>query len=108
MSALANAAEAQWHGRDWVGGRYSVCSAVGVLPLSLHYGTKAVEQFLAGAHSMDRHFFEAPLRANLPVLLGLLGVWNSSFLGYAAKAVLPCTSFPPSLPPSLPLPLPLS
>lgn len=74
---------------DWVGGRFSVCSAVGVLPLSLHYGSKVVEQFLAGAHSMDRHFFEAPLRSNLPVLLGLLGVWNSSFLKFGARAILP-------------------
>jgi glucose-6-phosphate isomerase len=75
---------------DWVGGRYSVCSAVGVLPLSLQYGMDVVKQFLAGAHNMDSHFFEAPLRSNLPVILGLLGVWNSSFLGYSARAILPC------------------
>lgn len=74
---------------DWVGGRYSVCSAVGVLPLSLQYGTAVVQDFLAGAHDMDRHFFESPLRSNLPVLLGLLGLWNSSFLGHGARAILP-------------------
>jgi glucose-6-phosphate isomerase len=74
---------------DWVGGRYSVCSAVGVLPLALQYGMDIVRDFLAGAHSMDVHFFEAPLRANLPVLMGLIGVWNSSFLGHATRAILP-------------------
>ena len=75
---------------DWVGGRYSVCSAVGVLPLALQYGMDIVRQFLAGAHNMDTHFFEAPFRSNLPVILGLLGVWNASFLGYPARAILPC------------------
>jgi glucose-6-phosphate isomerase len=74
---------------DWVGGRYSVCSAVGCLPLALHYGPEIVRQFLAGAADMDKHFFEAPLRTNLPVLLGLLGLWNSSFLGHPARALLP-------------------
>jgi len=74
---------------DWVGGRYSVCSAVGCLPLALQYGPAVVKQFLAGAADMDRHFFEAPSRANLPILLGLLGLWNSSFLGHPARAILP-------------------
>lgn len=79
---------------DWVGGRYSVCSAVGVLPLSLQYGSDIVRQFLQGAHNMDTHFFEAPLRSNLPILLGLLGVWNSTFLGHSTKAILPCNNTP--------------
>ena len=74
---------------DWVGGRYSVCSAVGVLPLSLMYGKQTVQDFLNGAHNMDAHFFEAAPRNNLPVLLGLLGVWNSSFLNHSARAILP-------------------
>lgn len=74
---------------DWVGGRFSVCSAVGVMPLALQYGFPIVEQFLAGAHDMDTHFFEAPLRSNLPVLLGLLGLWNSTFMGHSARAILP-------------------
>ncbi len=69
-----------------------MCSAVGVLPLSLQYGFPIVQQFLAGAHNMDAHFFEAPLRFNLPVLMGLVGVWNSSFLGYSTRAILPCES----------------
>lgn len=74
---------------DWVGGRYSVTSAVGILPLALQYGFDITEQFLAGAHDIDTHFLEAPLRTNLPVILGLLGVWNSSFLGHSSRALLP-------------------
>ncbi len=74
---------------DWVGGRYSVCSAVGMLPLSLHYGFKPMARFLAGARDLDRHFFEAPLEKNLPVLLGLLSLWNIDFLGFSELALLP-------------------
>ncbi|CAN8287636.1 unnamed protein product [Cochlearia groenlandica] len=74
---------------DWVGGRYSVCSAVGVLPLSLQYGFSVVEKFLKGASSIDQHFHSTPLEKNVPVLLGLLSVWNVSFLGYPARAILP-------------------
>ncbi|KAI4347645.1 hypothetical protein L6164_008437 [Bauhinia variegata] len=74
---------------DWVGGRYSVCSAVGVLPLSLQYGFSVVEKFLNGASSIDEHMHAAPFERNIPVLLGLLSVWNVSFLGYPARAILP-------------------
>ncbi|XP_060189753.1 glucose-6-phosphate isomerase, cytosolic 2B isoform X1 [Lycium barbarum] len=74
---------------DWVGGRYSVCSAVGVLPLSLQYGFSIVEKFLKGASSVDQHFHSAPFEKNIPVILGLLSVWNVSFLGYPARAILP-------------------
>lgn len=74
---------------DWVGGRYSVSSAVGLVPLALQYGFDAVEDFLAGARDIDQHFQNAPLRENLPVILGMLGVWNSSFLGYGSRALLP-------------------
>ncbi|KAJ9186596.1 hypothetical protein P3X46_002146 [Hevea brasiliensis] len=74
---------------DWVGGRYSVCSAVGVLPLSLQYGFSIVEKFLKGASSIDQHFSSASFEKNIPVLLGLLSVWNVSFLGYPARAILP-------------------
>ncbi|KAF8022832.1 hypothetical protein BT93_F0371 [Corymbia citriodora subsp. variegata] len=74
---------------DWVGGRFSVCSAVGVLPLSLQYGFPIVEKFLKGAQSIDQHFHSAPFDKNIPVLLGLLSVWNVSFLGYPARAILP-------------------
>lgn len=75
---------------DWVGGRFSVTSAVGIVPLALHYGFDVVDQFLAGAHDMDKHFFESTPRNNLPLILGLLGVWNSSFLKHSARAILPC------------------
>ncbi|QDV37901.1 glucose-6-phosphate isomerase [Tautonia plasticadhaerens] len=74
---------------DWVGGRYSVCSAVGVVPLALQYGMGHVEQFLAGAHRIDRHFLDAPMGRNIPAILGLFGVWNSTFLGRADRALLP-------------------
>ncbi|KAJ0972582.1 hypothetical protein J5N97_020541 [Dioscorea zingiberensis] len=74
---------------DWVGGRYSVCSAVGVLPLSLQYGFSVVHKFLNGAASIDDHFHSTPFEKNIPVLLGLLSVWNVSFLGYPARAILP-------------------
>ena len=74
---------------DWVGGRFSVCSAVGLLPLSIHYSYDVMNAFLKGAHSLDEHFFTAPLRDNIPLILGLLGVWNSTFLGYNCRAVLP-------------------
>ena len=58
---------------DWVIGRFSVCSAVGILPLSLQYSYGIVTEVLNGAHDMDEHFFNAPLRDNIPVLMGLLG-----------------------------------
>jgi glucose-6-phosphate isomerase len=74
---------------DWVGGRYSVCSAVGVLPLALHFGFPVVEKFLQGARNIDQHFLNTPLHKNIPVLIGLLGVWNSTFLGYGVRAILP-------------------
>ena len=74
---------------DWVGGRYSVCSAVGMLPLALQYGFETCEQFLKGAWSMDEHFATAEFEKNLPVTLGLISTWNVSFLGCDARAILP-------------------
>merc|ERR1740129_309853 len=74
---------------DWVGGRFSVCSAVGVLPLSLQYGFDTVRLMLDGAHAMDKHFTTAPPMKNLPILLGLLTVWNATVLGHETYAVLP-------------------
>ena len=73
---------------DWVGGRFSVWSAIG-LPLALTAGMDVFRAFLAGGREMDRHFLDAPLQANLPVLLALVGVWNRNFEGAAAHAVLP-------------------
>lgn len=74
---------------DWVGGRYSVCSAAGAVPISLLYGFDIFENFLEGAHSIDEHFINAPFEKNIPVLMGLLGVWNMSFLRYNTRATLP-------------------
>ncbi len=73
---------------DWVGGRYSVWSAVG-LTVALAIGSQHFDEFLAGAHAMDEHFRDAPLDENLPVLLALVGIWNRNFLGAGAHAVLP-------------------
>ena len=74
---------------DWVGGRFSVHSAVGMVPLSLQYGFPIMRQFLDGAYAMDEHFLQTPLENNLPVMLGLFGLWNSSFLGHTTRAILP-------------------
>jgi glucose-6-phosphate isomerase len=73
---------------DWVGGRYSVDSAIG-LTLMIAIGRDAFAEFLAGFHTIDEHFRTTPLAANAPVLLGLIGIWNSNVLGCATKAVLP-------------------
>lgn len=73
---------------DWVGGRYSIWSAIG-LSVMIAIGTDQFRGLLAGAHSMDDHFRTAPLERNLPVLLGLLGIWNRNFLGSQTHAVLP-------------------
>lgn len=74
---------------DWVGGRYSVSSAVGIAPLALQYGFDIVQQFLSGAHDIDEHFRTASFDSNIPVIMGLLGVWNATFLGHATRALLP-------------------
>ncbi len=73
---------------DWVGGRYSVWSSVG-LPLAIAIGMDRFEELLAGARAMDEHFQTAPLDANMPVLLGLLGIWYANFFGAETHAVLP-------------------
>jgi glucose-6-phosphate isomerase len=73
---------------EWVGGRYSLWSAVG-LPIALSVGFERFEALLAGAHAMDRHFREAPAARNLPVTLALLGIWNGNFLGAGTQAVVP-------------------
>ncbi|MGF1474675.1 MAG: glucose-6-phosphate isomerase [Geminicoccaceae bacterium] len=73
---------------DWVGGRYSLWSAIG-LPIALAVGFELFEELLDGAHRMDQHFREQPLETNLPVLMGLIGIWNRNFLGASNVAVLP-------------------
>jgi len=74
---------------DFVGGRYSVCSAAGAVPISLLYGFDLFEKFLEGANAIDNHFVSAPFHRNIPVLMGLLGVWNMSFMKYKARTTLP-------------------
>lgn len=73
---------------DWVGGRYSVDSAIGT-SLAIVFGPKVFEEFLAGFHAMDEHFRTAPFEKNVPVLMGLLNVWYVNFLGAETHAVLP-------------------
>ncbi|MBU6448618.1 MAG: glucose-6-phosphate isomerase [Rhodospirillales bacterium] len=73
---------------DWVGGRYSVWSSVG-LPVAIAIGAENFRAFLAGAREMDEHFRTAPLEQNLPVLLALVGVWHRDALCYPARAILP-------------------
>lgn len=73
---------------DWVGGRYSLWSAIG-LSIALGIGYQNFEKLLAGAHAMDEHFRTADFRENIPVLLALIGLWNTNFLGAASEAILP-------------------
>ena len=73
---------------DWVGGRYSVWSAVG-LAAACAIGMEAFEEFLSGAREVDAHFAQAPLEKNIPVLMALVGAWNANFLDCSTHAVLP-------------------
>ena len=73
---------------DWVGGRYSIWSAIG-LPLMIAIGPDNFGDFLAGGHAMDEHFRNAPFRQNLPMLLGALGVYHRNVLNYQTRAILP-------------------
>jgi glucose-6-phosphate isomerase len=73
---------------DWVGGRYSVWSAIG-LPIALYLGFDVFEQLLDGAHAMDQHFLTAPPEQNIPLTLALLGVWYNNFFGAETHAILP-------------------
>jgi glucose-6-phosphate isomerase len=88
MDAFGIAPESRFTMWDWVGGRYSLWSAVG-LSIALALGMSLFELVLQGGHDMDEHFRNAPLGRNLPVLMGLIGVWNSNFLAHDSLAVLP-------------------
>ncbi len=88
MDAFGIDSENRFDMWDWVGGRYSVWSAVG-LSLALAIGRENFERFLRGANEMDEHFRSAPIRENLPILLALVGIWNRNFLGAETHAVLP-------------------
>ncbi|HEY5658105.1 MAG TPA: glucose-6-phosphate isomerase [Myxococcota bacterium] len=82
---------------DWVGGRYSLCSAVGLVPM-LAVGPERFRALLDGFHAMDEHFRSAPFEENLPLLLALLGVWNHNFLGDPSHAILPYDQYLERLP----------
>ncbi len=86
--AFGIAAERIFEFWDWVGGRYSLWSAVG-LPIALFLGFDRFRELLAGARAMDVHFRTAPLEGNLPVLAALVGIWNVNLLGFASRAVVP-------------------
>ena len=73
---------------DWVGGRYSLWSAIG-LSIALSIGFENFEALLSGAHEMDKHFRHAPLEQNIPTTLALVGLWNTNFLGAQTEAILP-------------------
>lgn len=78
-----------FHMFDFIGGRYSVTSAVGGVPLSLYLGYDVFERFLKGANKMDIHANNAPDKENLPLIAALISVWNNNFLGYPAQGIIP-------------------
>ncbi|HMB77611.1 MAG TPA: glucose-6-phosphate isomerase [Kiloniellaceae bacterium] len=82
---------------DWVGGRYSLWSAIG-LPIAIAVGMAAFEELLDGADRMDRHFQSAPLAENMPAILALIGLWNGNFLGAESLAVVPYSQLLSRLP----------
>jgi glucose-6-phosphate isomerase len=88
MDAFGIAAEHRFTMWDWVGGRYSVWSAIGLIA-ELTIGSERFQEFLKGASDIDRHFTQAPFEKNLPVLMGCLSVWNRTFLKLPTLAVLP-------------------
>ena len=73
---------------DWVGGRFSLWSGIG-LPIALELGFDKFRELLKGANEMDEHFVNAPLKDNVPVIMALISVWNTTFLGYQSQAILP-------------------
>lgn len=88
VSAFGIGAERVFGFWDWVGGRYSIWSAIG-LPLMIAIGKENFGAFLAGGYAIDTHFREAPIRQNIPVLLGLIGFYHRNVLNYPSRAILP-------------------
>jgi glucose-6-phosphate isomerase len=88
VSAFGIGAERVFGFWDWVGGRYSIWSAIG-LPLMIAIGKENFAEFLAGGHAIDTHFREAPIRENIPMLLGLIGFYHRNVLNYPSRAILP-------------------
>jgi glucose-6-phosphate isomerase len=87
-----NPALASFNMFDFIGGRYSVSSAVGAVPLSLYLGYDCFERFLKGAEEMDRHASSATAETNVPLTAALISIWNYNFLGYCAHAIIPYSS----------------
>ncbi|MCG8472239.1 MAG: glucose-6-phosphate isomerase [Desulfobacterales bacterium] len=81
-----------FHMFDYIGGRFSVTSAVGGVPLSLALGYERFERFLDGAREMDIHTKYAPVQENIPLVSALIGIWNNNFLGYQAQGIIPYAS----------------
>jgi glucose-6-phosphate isomerase len=81
-----------FHMFDFIGGRYSVTSAVGGVPLSLYVGYARFERFLKGAEDMDLHAQNASVEKNIPIVAALVSIWNNNFLGYPAQAIIPYAS----------------
>lgn len=88
----SNPVLATFHMFDFIGGRFSVTSAVGGVPLSLAFGFGFFKRFLEGCHIMDTHALSAPENKNMPLLSALISIWNSHFLSYRAQAVIPYSS----------------
>ena len=89
----SNSSLGSFHMFDFIGGRYSVASAVGGLPLSLAFGFDNFHRFLKGCHTMDLHAINAPEENNIPLITALISIWNSNFLDYPALAIIPyCTA----------------
>jgi len=97
VKAFGIDAASQFEFWDWVGGRYSLWSAIG-LSICLTIGSEHFEALLQGAYEMDEHFRQAPAAANMPILLALVGIWNSNFLGAESHAVLPYDQYLARLP----------
>ncbi len=83
---------AAFHMFDFIGGRFSVTSAVGGVPLSLAFGFDSFERFLKGCHAMDTHALTAPESQNIPLVAALISIWNTFFLNYPAQAIIPYSS----------------
>ncbi len=88
----SNPVLSSFHMFDFIGGRYSVTSAVGGVPLSLYLGYERFERFLKGAQDMDLHAQNAPMEKNIPLVAALISIWNNNFLRYPAHAIIPYAS----------------
>ena len=88
----SNPVLSSFHMFDFIGGRYSIASAVGGVPLSLYLGYKLFERFLRGTQDMDLHVQDSPIEENIPLIAALISIWNNNFLGYPSHAIIPYAS----------------